>query len=233
MNGAFYVGAIGLQSQQRALDMIAGNIANLNTPAFKRTEVRFSQVLASRSDSDVPAAQLAYTPVNAAAVTVDGTTMTDEAEPLQATGQSMDVAINGRGFIELMGPEGQTMLWRGGTLHVGEDGLLTAPNGMALKAAITVPDDAGALSIGTDGIVRSAATDGTASVTELGHIALVRVDDPASLQSLDGGIYRLNDDVRVTDAQPGEDGTGLLLQGSIERSNVQMSDEMVQLMLGV
>lgn len=231
MNGAYYVGAIGLQAQQRALDMIAGNIANINTPAFKRTEVRFSQVLASQSDPDVPAAQLAYVPVNAAAVTVDGAVMTDETGPLQATGHAMDVAIDGRGFIELMGPEGQTMLWRGGTLHVGEDGLLTAPNGMALKAAITVPDDAGALTIGTDGIVRTAATDGTISATELGHISLVRVDDAASLQSLDGGIYRLSDDARTTDAQPGEDGTGMMVQGSIERSNVQMSDEMVQMML--
>lgn len=231
MNGAFYVGAIGLQSQQRALDVIAGNIANINTPTFKRSEVRFSQVMATHDDADVPAAQLGYTAPMSAGVTVDSSEMTNEIGQIQTTGHAMDVAIDGQGFIELMGPEGQSVLWRGGTLHVGEDGLLTASNGMALKAAITVPDDAAGITIGNDGVVRATSADTTAAATELGRIALVRIDDASSLHALDGGVYRLDGEARLTDAQPGEDGTGALVQGGIERSNVEMSNEMVQLML--
>lgn len=229
MNGAFYISAIGLQSQQRALDVIAGNIANVNTPSFKRSEVRFSEVLAVRSDPDVPRADLAEMPPSSG-VRLDTIVMTDQAGPIQATGQQMDIAIDGRGFIELMGPNGQTMLWRGGAMRIGDDGLLSAANGMGLKAAITVPDDATTISIGSDGVVRAkSGTDGAA--VEIGHIALVRIEDAGALERLDGGLYRVNESARVVDAQPGEDGMGLLVQGAIERSNVEMTTEMVQMML--
>jgi len=230
MNGAFYVGAVGLQSQQRALDIIAGNIANINTPAFKRSEVRFSEVLASHADADVPRADMAEMPLDSAGVIADATPMIDQAGDLQVTGHAMDLAIEGAGFIELMGPEGQTLLWRGGTLKVGDDGMLATATGIPLKAAITVPDDATAITIGNDGIVR--AQTGTATTpTELGQISLVKASDMTALRQLDGGLYRVDDGIHVTDAKPGEDGTGMLIQGSIERSNVEMTSEMVQLML--
>jgi flagellar basal-body rod protein FlgG len=230
VNGAFYVGAIGLQSQQRALDIIAGNIANINTPAFKRSEVRFSEVLASHADADVPRADLAEMPLDSAGVLAEATPMIDEAGPLEVTGHPLDVAIEGAGFIELMGPEGQTLLWRGGTLKVGDDGMLATATGIPLKAAITVPDDATAITIGTDGTVR--AQSGTATTpTELGQISLVKASDMTALRQLDGGLYRVDDGAHLTDAKPGEDGTGMLVQGSIERSNVEMNSEMVQLML--
>ncbi|WCM27293.1 flagellar hook basal-body protein [Sphingomonas sp. QA11] len=229
MNGAFYISSVGLQSQQRALDVIAGNIANVNTPAFKRSQVRFSEVLAMRSDPDVPRADLDNTALATSGVRADSVAMMNEPGTMQVTGSSMDVAIEGQGFIELMGPNGQTLLWRGGTMKVGEDGLLSAVNGMALKAAITIPDDTSAITIAADGVVR--ARTGEASPVEVGQIALVKVSDPAMLQQLDGGLYRANDGARLVDAQAGEDGTGMLVQGSIERSNVEMTTEMVQLML--
>jgi len=230
MNGAFYVGAIGLQSQQRALDVIAGNIANVSTPGFKRSEVRFSDVLALRDDPDVPRADLADAPLSGDGVLVDADPMINEAGALQSTGHPMDIAVSGQGFIELMGPDGQTILWRGGTMKVGEDGMLASSNGMALKAGITIPDDATAVTIGTDGTV-SITTADSATPTEVGQIDVVRVDDPTGLQRLDGGLYRVTDGTRVTDAKPGEDGAGTLVQGSLENSNVDMSTEMVNLML--
>lgn len=230
MNGAFYVGAIGLQSQQRALDIIAGNIANMNTPAFKRSEVRFSEVLASHADADVPRADLAVQALASAGVVVDATPMIDEPGTLETTGHPLDLAIEGAGFIELMGPEGQTLLWRGGTLKVGDDGLLATASGIPLKAAITVPDDASAITIGSDGVVRG-TTAGSATPTEFGQISLVKASDMTALRQLDGGLYRVDDGAHLTDAKPGEDGTGMIVQGSIERSNVEMTTEMVQMML--
>lgn len=164
MNEAFHVGAIGLQAQQRALDIIAGNIANLNTPAFKRSQVRFSDVLATQPDLDVPTADLAATAASTAGVAVGTYMMANETGALQTTGQAMDFAIDGAGFVELMGPDGQTLLWRGGTLKVGEDGLLATTSGLSLKAAITIPDDVASLAITSDGVVKGVPADGGAAV---------------------------------------------------------------------
>jgi len=230
MSRAFHVAAVGLDAQQRALDIIAANIANVNTPAYKRAQVEFSELLASGVDPATIRADLGASMLTASGVRADARAMLEVSGRIESTGQSLDLAIDGRGFIELMGPDGQTMLWRGGALRVGDDGLLATASGVALKAAITVPDDAQSLAIGSDGIVRAVLQAG-GEPQEIGQLNLVRVDDPSALRRLDGGLYLVEDAARVTDARPGEDGVGLLVQGGIERSNVELTDEMVQLML--
>lgn len=235
MSDAFYIGAVGLQTQQRALDGIANNIANVNTPAFKRTQIRFADVVVNRSAPeqvnpeqvklDTPRA-----PDALAGVAVDAQFMLNEQGEVERTGQSMDLAIQGPGFIELMGPGGQTLLWRGGALRVNDDGMLATAQGLPLRAAITVPTDATALEIGSDGVVRATVPDSPDPV-ELGQIQLVRVTDAGSIDRLDGGLYRLQEGQAPTEAQPGEDGAGLLVQGAVERSNVSLTEEMVRLML--
>jgi flagellar basal-body rod protein FlgG len=229
-NGAFHVGAIGLQSQQRALDTIANNIANVNTPAFKRSDIRFAEIIAMRADPAALPADLAREAAEVAGVMADRQVMLNQQGRVERTGQTMDIAIEGAGFIELMGPAGQTMLWRGGGLKINDDGLLAANNGMALRAAITVPQDATAMEIGADGIVRVISGSDPEAV-EIGQISLVRMDDVGGIERLDGGLYRAAESTRLTEAQPGEDGAGLLVQGAMERSNVELTDEMVQLML--
>ncbi len=101
-----YVGAVGLQSQQRALDIIASNMANINTPAFKRSEIRFSEVLARRTDSETPNVDIASAAFDGGGVMVDATAMVNETGPIQTTGHAMDLAIDGQGFIELDGAFG-------------------------------------------------------------------------------------------------------------------------------
>ncbi len=229
MSDAFYVGAVGLQTQQRALDGIANNIANVNTPAFKRAQLRFSDVVASRPQ-DVATPDLRPLPVQVAGVMLDTQFMLNEQGQLERTGQQLDVAIDGQGFIELMGPGGQTLLWRGGALKVNDDGQLATSHGIALRAAITVPGDASAIEIGKDGVVRVRVPD-SADPVELGQIQLVRVNDPSAVSRLDGGLYRVEDAGALSEAVPGEDGMGMLVQGSIEQSNVALTDEMVRLML--
>jgi len=230
MTEAFYVGAIGLRAEQRALEAISNNIANMNTAGFKRSAVRFSDILASGIDPANPSADLTQQIDALAGVTASPLLMIDEQGPLQETKAPMDLAIQGRGFIELMGPDGQTMLWRGGTLKIDDDGLLASDSGLPLKVNITVPGDATAISIASDGTVSATTGDGSTPV-ELGKISLVRVDDSDALEAVGGGLYRLADDARASDAEPGEDGAGLLVQGALERSNVDMADEMIQLML--
>jgi flagellar basal-body rod protein FlgG len=230
MSGAFHVASVGLEAQQRALDIIASNIANVNTPAYKRSQVHFSELLANGADPAMIRADLGASILGTAGVEANGEVMLDEPGRIESTGRPLDLAIDGRGFIELLGPDGQAMLWRGGALKVNEDGLLSTAAGMPLKAAITIPDDAQGLTIGSDGIVRAVLEAG-ADPTEIGQLMLVRVEGPSALQRLDGGLYRVEDATRVTDARPGEDGVGLLVQGGVERSNVELTNEMVQLML--
>jgi len=230
MSDAFYVGAIGLQTQQRALDGVANNIANINTPAFKRTQLRFADVVVTRPEADAVRPDAPRASEELAGVTIDAQFMLNEQGEVERTGQAMDVAIQGPGLIELMGPGGQTLLWRGGSLKINEDGLLATAGGLPLRAAITVPEDATALQIGSDGVVRATVAD-SAEPIELGQIQLVRIEDSGSVDRLDGGLYRLAESVSLNETQPGEDGTGVLVQGAIERSNVSLTDEMVRMML--
>jgi flagellar basal-body rod protein FlgG len=229
MNGAFHVGAIGLEAQQRALDTIANNISNVNTPTFKRSDVRFSEILAGQADPGVMRADLREAAALSAGVVSDPFFMLNEQGKIEKTDGAMDIAIEGQGFIELMGPEGQSLLWRGGTLKIGEDGLLATASGIPLKASITVPADATKIEVASDGIVR--ATVGEGDAVEIGQLMLVKVEDPSTLRRLDGGLYRAGEDTRLADGQPGEDGTGLIVQGALERSNVELTSEMVQLVL--
>jgi flagellar basal-body rod protein FlgG len=229
MNGAFYVGAVGLQAQQRALDTISNNIANINTPSFKRADVRFAAMLATRPDADAPTADLDASFASAGVMATSVSAM-DEEGVIETTGRQLDLAIQGRGFIELMGADGQSLLWRGGTMKVNADGLLAAADsGLAFKGAISVPADATDISIDSAGVVR-AKTGDAAEPVELGQIELVRPDDITALTAIDGGLYRA-DSAQLQAMRPGEDGAGTLVQGAVERSNVELTTEMVQLML--
>jgi len=229
MNGAFYVGATGLDAQQRALDVVANNIANINTPSYKRSQARFSELVAAGSgDGDATAHALAPAPM--LGVSVDASTRDFGQGVLQTTGRATDLAISGPGFLELVGPAGQTLLWRGGVLQVNPDGFLAAANGMPLKAMIAVPPGATALTIDEAGKV-SATADGASAPRSLGQLEVAQVKDVSTLTPLDGGFYQAANDRDVSASTPGTEGAGLLEQGQIEGSNVQLSDEMVTLML--
>jgi flagellar basal-body rod protein FlgG len=230
MNGAFSIGAVGLDAQQKALDTIANNISNINTNGFKRSEVSFTEVLASQPGASVTPTDLSAAPVTNSGVRADVMHMVNEQGAVESTGNSLDLAIQGSGFIELMGADGETLLWRGGQLKVGNDGRLTTAAGQDLKANITVPNDATGLQIGSDGVVR-ATTSSSNSPVEIGQIMLVKLDDPSVVEPMDGGMYRVADGVTLNNAKPGEDGAGTLLQGSIERSTVDMNQEMVDMLM--
>lgn len=227
MNGAFYIGATGLRAQERALGIAANNIANMNTPGFKRSQVRFGELMVTRGDTDDLTRSPLSTPSGVAAL---ATQANFEQGDLRASGSPLDIGIEGEGFIELLGPQGTSLLWRGGTLSTDADGLVTTADGLPLRSLITVPEGASDLRIGRDGTV-SARLVGDVALTEIGKIDLVTVRDTGSLEQLSGGLYRLSDDRLATRVVPGEDGAGSILQGTLEASNVALSDEMVTLML--
>jgi flagellar basal-body rod protein FlgG len=229
MNYAFEIAGVGLSSQQRALDVIANNIANINTPGFKRSDMRFVELIASARDVANSPAQLGQAPT-LAGVAARAVVMMDAQGEVERTGRPLDIAIQGDGLIEVMGPSGQTLLWRGGSLGVDADGLVTTADGLALSAMITIPSGARDVEFSADGVVRARLA-GSDDLSELGQITLVRAEDPQALERLDGGFYRATDGVLTHEARPGEDGAGEIVQGGLERSNVEISDEMVRLML--
>lgn len=230
MNNVFYIGATGLGAQQTAIDVTANNIANMNTPAFKRGTVAFSELLTT-SPAPLTHDYASETSSVAAGVAADPALHVYTPAELRPTGNTLDLAIRGDGFIELASDSGQTRLWRGGTLHVGTDGYLAAPDGQRLKAMISVPRDASAITITPNGQVQATVPSQTEPLG-LGEIELLMPTDVRSLESLGGGVYRARDDVAsLTRARPGEDNAGTLVQGFSEASNVSLSDELVSLML--
>lgn len=229
MNGAFYIGATGLRSQQQALEITANNIANMNTAAFKRSSVRFTELLTTPGRTDASAiGELQFSTLAGVAVQTSPPIFTQG--PLQQTGQSMDLALNGDGFLEVLGPGGQTQLWRGGTMQLSSDGRLAASNGMSLKAMISVPTGAKSLTIGQDGTVR-AILPGDTTPSTIGKIDIALAKDLGSLTNLGGGYYEASNDRDIMVAPPGQDGAALLVQGALEGSNVQLTDEMASLLL--
>lgn len=229
MNDAYEIAGIALSAQQRALDVIASNVANVNTPGFKRSDVRFAELLGSAENGSTPPAGLEGRAVPAG-VMAHTSTAFEKGGEIRHTGKVMDLAVSGAGFIELMGPHGRSLLWRGGTLSVSEDGLLSTAEGIPLRALISVPAGAGDLRIETDGAVTT-VDKASGERRNLGNIALVRVADASGLKALDGGLYAAGDSVRLETVAAGEDGAGLFVQGGIEQSNVEINDEMVQLMI--
>ena len=204
MNGAFFIGAAGLRTQEKALDAAANNIANLNTPGYKRAEVRFSELVPPPQPT-VPDGTVLTDPSTLSGVTAVDTSRVFTQGELRTTGKALDLAIEGEGFIETMGPGGQEMLWRGGTLKVNADGFLATAGGVPLKAMIAVPDDTKALSIGRDGRV-FATLDGEAAPLEIGRIELVTVRDPRSLIILGDSFYRADIPADLRASEPGADG---------------------------
>jgi len=229
MNGAFYIGATGLEAQQRALDVVANNIANINTPGFRRSSVRFSEMVeAPRNADDLPLTAADGSSAMAG-VEVAGTSHVWTPGEVRQTGGSMDLAIQGDGFVEMLGTSGHILLSRGGTLRVNDDGYLAGADGTPLRAMIAVPDGA-TLTINPDGgVFASSASDPAAR--QIGQIDLVMPRDPDTLVAQGSGYYEVSDDSALATVAPGQDGAGSLVQGGIEQGNVNLSDEMVTLML--
>jgi flagellar basal-body rod protein FlgG len=225
MNGAFYIAATGLQSQERALDVVANNIANLNTPAFKRSQVRFSELVPAASADGASAGAAETTGVN-----FNSSSRVFTQGDLRETGSPLDVAISGDGFIELIGPGGENLLWRGGQLKINADGQLAAANGLALKAGITVPEGATALTIARDGTV-TAIAEGETMASEIGKIELAQVRDVGAVSALEGGLYRVTSPEDLVTADMESTSAGAFVQGSLEASNVELTEEMVSLLL--
>jgi flagellar basal-body rod protein FlgG len=235
MYDALYIGATGMRSQQTQIDAIAQNVANLSTNGYRRSVVSFADVMASIAGSTATqSTQSTLAPPQARSLGAGDTatvTVSNVAGALNQTNSPFNVALNGAGFFEVMRSDGTPAYTRDGELIVNTDGLLAFSDGSPLAGKIAVPSDANNLQITADGHV-SAFVGGNTVATDLGQIELVQFPNTAGLAPIGNNLYVPTP--AAGNAQPGkaaQNGFGSLQQGFLESSNVQMSDEMVNLML--
>jgi len=232
MFDALYIGATGMQAQQAGVETIANNLANVNTIAFKRGRVGFSDLMTREASrvADGANAPMASQRLGAG-VAVTGMGKVFDAGELKKTESPLDLAIRGDGFLEVTLADGTHAYTRGGSLKVSKEGFLVTQAGHALRPSITVPDNAESIAIAADGRVLVRVTNQSTPV-EAGQLDLVRFASPGQLQAMGDNLYRASDaSGEPLAARPGEEGAGLFAQGFLEGSNVKMVDEMVNLML--
>jgi flagellar basal-body rod protein FlgG len=234
MLDALYVGATGMRGQQLQIDTIAHNLANMNTIGFRRGVTSFSEVSAAAEAA--LAATLADSStlsmrVPRGAGVLGSVSLSGAAGELKQTNEPLDVAIDGTGFLEVIRSDGTPAYTRAGKLKVDEDGMLSTAEGWVLAAQIEVPAETTQLIIATDGRV-SARVSEESDPVELGNIELVTFANASAMQSAGANLYVAPAATgEPQSSAPGEGGVGQLRQGFVESSNVQLSDELVTLML--
>ena len=230
MFDALYVGAAGMRGHQLEIDAIAHNLANVNTIGFRRGITSFSEVSAALSSTATNGIFGSEQPSFRGAGITAATTLSALSGDLRQTGEPLDVAIDGLGFIEVIRADGTPAYSRAGHLRVNDSGELTTLEGATLAPGIQIPSDAREVLIKEDGRI-VAVTEGGES-TELGQIELVTFPNAAALKPVGANLYVADSAAGEPQAAtPGQSGMGTLRQGYVETSNVQMADELVSMML--
>lgn len=229
---AFSTSATGMEAQQMMVDVTANNLANINTTGFKRSQIDFQDLLyitMRQAGSEVVAGQKSPTGIEVgsgvrAAATMKVFTMGE----LQNTGNALDLAITGDGFLQVTMPDGTTQYTRDGSLQQGPDGDLLTSTGYAISPSITIPTDATNITVGTDGSVNVTSSDGTQSI--VGTIELARFPNPSGLESMGDNLLAETDaSGSPATGTAGQDGFGSIQSRFLEKSNVQMITELVNL----
>lgn len=227
---ALQIAATGMQAQQRQVETISNNMANMNTPGFKRAKVSFVDLVGRGAESVSGSEQALGVASRGLGVSVASVSLVMDAGEVRRTDDPADVLISGVGFVEVLLPDGATAYSRGGRLRVGADGQLSTAEGHALKASLTLPSGAQSFSVASDGTV--AARDALGREQIVGQIPLVRFNDDDGLQAIGDRLFRAT--ARSGEAIAGraaEAGFGTFRQGFLEASNVKLGDEVVGLTL--
>ncbi|NTS77393.1 flagellar basal-body rod protein FlgG [Catenovulum sp. SM1970] len=235
MFDALYISESGLSSQQKLIDVISNNIANMSTVGFKKSNVNFVDIVVQseqvNTQNSTDLINEANKTIQGIGVSVGSVNVDHSAGTIKQTGNPLDLAVNGIGFFEVLQDDGGLAYSRSGRFQVDADGFIATPDGLKLNSDIRIPPDTEQLSITADGVV-SVLVPGEDGLVELGEIELVRFNSPSQLQAIGEGVYQATDaSGDPTYGQPGELGLGDLIQGATEMSNVSMNEEMVNLMM--
>lgn len=229
---AFSTAATGMTGQQMMVDTIANNLANVNTTGFKRSQINFQDLLyVTQEEPGTEVSSGINSPSGieiGSGVRAASTIKVFTAGELQNTARSLDIAISGDGFIQVTMPNGDLRYTRDGSLQTNANGELVTTNGYAIEPAISIPIDAVAVSIEKDGGVNITDSSGTQSV--VGTLQLARFPNPSGLSSEgDNLLSETEASGTPTTGTPGENGFGTIQSGFLEKSNVQIVTELVNL----
>ncbi len=233
MNPAMWISKTGVQAQDAKLQAIANNLANVNTAGFKRDRAVFTDLF-YQIDKEPGSTQANDTASPNGVQLGNGTRLLGTQKifttgSLQTTGQALDVAIVGAGFLQVETANGDMAYTRAGQLQVNADGKLVTAQGMAIRPEITIPANATSITINESGLV-SAQVAGSTAPTELGRLTLVSFINPAGLRAMGDNLYQETAASGTpNEGTPGEGALGQLRQGSLEGSNVQVVEEMVDM----
>ena len=232
---SLWIASTGMEAQQLYVDVIANNLANVNTVGYKKSRVDFEDLL--YENSKTPGTSTSPSTIVPTGIQIGhgvrpvATQKMFSMGNLQQTGNQLDIAVQGDGFFQVVRPDGDTAYTRDGTFKLDSEGNIVNSNGYLLDPSITISAETTDISISADGIV-SILEAGSSSPVEIGNIELARFVNPAGLQSLGDNLYV------ETDASgdpitgvPGEDAMGPLAQGFLEMSNVSVVDEMVNMIV--
>ena len=230
---AMHVARTGLDAQSDRMRVIANNLANVNTTGFKRDRASFETMAyqsirapgANSSADDKYAIGLSL----GTGVQMTGTAKIQTQGSLNTTGNSLDMAIEGNGFFQVLRPDGSTAYTRAGNFNLSAEGKIVTDSGMPLQPEITVPEGAQSLTIGADGTV-TAQLQGQTDTTTLGQIQTASFVNPAGLDP--AGNNLLVETPASGAPQVGAaniDGRGAIRQGSLETSNVNVVEELVDM----
>ncbi len=230
---SLWIAKTGLDAQQTNIDVISNNLANVSTNGFKRARPVFEDLLyqtlrqpgaQSSQQTQLPTGLQLGTGVRPVAVEkihVQGN--------LQQTGNNLDVAISGKGFLQILMPDGTTAYTRDGSFQVDSQGQMVTASGYSLQPAITIPANATSVTIGKDGTV-SVVQAGSTAATQVGTLQLAGFINPAGLQSLGENLFQETAASGAPSANtPGTNGLGFLNQNYLETSNVNVVEEMVNM----
>ncbi len=232
---ALWTAASGMQSQQVNMDVIANNLANVNSSGFKKSRADFQDILyqtakaagTGGTGAEVPTGVQVGLGSRVASVQKVFTT-----GDFQKTENELDLAIEGPGFFQVTLPDGTDAYTRSGALKKDSTGQLVTSDGFPIVPQIVIPEGATSVTISSDGTV-DVLLDGESTATEVGNIELVRFGNPAGLSSLGRNLYAETPTTGTpTTGTPGESGFGTLSQGFLEGSNVNIMEEMVNMIAG-
>lgn len=230
---ALWVSKSGLDAQQSKVAVISNNLANVNTTGFKRAKPIFEDLLyqtsheagSSTSEETAYATGLSM----GTGVQLIATQREFKEGSISQSDNPLDLTINGRGFFQINLPDGTTGYTRDGSFQLNENGQLVTAKGYLLSANITVPPHSRSVTIGRDGIV-TAVTPGATEPTELGTIEVADFINPAGLLPMGENLFQQTGasgaPIVLT---PGSNGSGTILQGALETSNVNVVEELVNL----
>lgn len=234
---ALWTSATGMEAQQLNMDVIANNLANVNSTGFKKSRADFQDILYQTSKSAGTTAGGAGVEVPTGVQVGLGSRVAAVQKvftggDIHQTGNELDLAIEGQGFFQVSTPDGEQSYTRAGALKRDSTGRLVTSSGNPIFPEIVVPPNSRSISISPAGVVE-VMLDGEATPTEVGALELVRFSNPAGLNSLGQNLFGETPASGPPETgAPGEAGFGTISQGFLEGSNVNIMEEMVAMIAG-